>query len=89
MCAVQTTIERLNEKVQERDAEAVRERERTTMILQQNESIALLQATVNEFGGQVGHVVKTLNDFASQRNNQDDSLSQEIQGKSVCFWASK
>lgn len=87
--AVKTTIEHLNEKAQERDAEAVRERERATTILQQNESIELLQNTVNEFGGQIGQVVKIVNDLASQQNNRDDLLTKELQTKSVYSWISE
>lgn len=67
----------------------MRERERATTILQQNESIELLQNTVNEFGGQIGQVVKIVNDLASQQNNRDDLLTKKLQAKSVYSWISK
>lgn len=79
--SVKTTISQLNEKVQERDTEVLRERDRLTMMFQQNESIALLQNTVTAFEGQIGQVVKTVNDLAFKQINQDDSSAKEIQAK--------
>lgn len=87
MSSVNTTITQLNEKVQERDAEAVRERERATTILQQNESIASLQKTVSDFGGQIAQVVKVVGDLASQQSSRDDSSAKDMQAKLVCFCA--
>lgn len=81
MFLVKTTIDNLNEKVQERNAEAVRERERVTTILQQNEGIASLQNNLNDLGGKIGQVVSIVNDLASRQNNRDDSLVNEVQAK--------
>lgn len=81
MFLVKTTIENLNEKVQERNAEAVRERERVTTLLQQNEGISSLQNNLSDLGGKIGQVVSIVNDLASRQNDRDESLVNAVQAK--------
>ncbi|KAJ4418071.1 hypothetical protein N0V82_005825 [Gnomoniopsis sp. IMI 355080] len=74
-------IEILNQKVQEREADVMRERETAQVLLRQNDSIRNIQNTLSTFKAQIEEVVGKLNEGTVQQNQQDDQSAKEVHVK--------
>lgn len=74
-------IESLNQKIQERDADILRERETAGALLQQNASITSIQDTLQNFGTQIEGIVSKVNEIASDKNPQNHLKGGEMDAK--------
>lgn len=68
---VNKQIEGLNQKVQEREADVVRERETATTLLDQTNNINNIQVTLKIFGQQIEEVIGKVNAVVAQRYDSD------------------
>lgn len=74
-------IESLNQIIQERDADILRERETSGVLLLQNTSITSIQDTLQNFGTQIEGIVSKVNEIVSHQNHQDDVKAGEMHTK--------
>lgn len=78
---VNNQIENLNHKIQEREADVMRERETAQALLQQNGSINNINETLKIFGAQIEGVVGKVNEVAAQQYQHDDQSAREVHVK--------
>lgn len=78
---VNNQIEGLNHKVQEREADVVRERETAKTLLDQKENINNIQDTLKTFGKQIEEVVGKVNAVVAQRFDSDDQPAKDMNMK--------
>lgn len=71
----------LNQKIQEREAEILRERETGQVLLQQQDSIAMIQDTLKIFGTQIEEAVSKVNELASRQSQQGDTKAEALHVK--------
>ncbi|CAN8098451.1 unnamed protein product [Discula destructiva] len=77
----QDKIEALNQKVQERDADMLRERETAQKMLQQNGSISHIQETLKTFEVQMREVVDKVDTVVISQHRQDDQSANDTNSK--------
>lgn len=78
---VHDKIEALNEKVRERDADLVRERETAQALLQRNGNIGGVQETLISFGAQIEEVVGKVDTVVAGQYRQDDQSVKDTNTK--------
>lgn len=78
---VHDKIEALNQKVQERDADIVRERETAQSLLHQNGSINHMQSTLNSFEAQMKEVIDKVNAVVVSQHQRGDDSAKETNSK--------
>lgn len=80
-CELNEKIRFLSQKIEERDADLLREREVAQILQQQNVSINSVQNTLKSFGIQIEEVVTKAIEASSYQNKQDDPKSKEMHMK--------
>lgn len=78
---VNNQIDGLNRKVQEREADIVRERETAKTLLDQKKNINNIQDTLKIFGQQIDEVAGTVNAVVAQRYDSDDQSAKDMNMK--------
>lgn len=76
-------IESLNQKLEERETDIVRERDTAHALLLQNGSITNIQDTLKTFGEKIEEVVNKVNEVAAQQYQQDDQSVKDVHLKYV------
>lgn len=77
----ENSIASLNQKVQEREAEVLRERETAQALLRQQDSITAVQDTLKIFGIQIEEAVSKVNEATSLQSQQDDTKTEKLHFK--------